>query len=63
LAQASGRTLSFDEIVSEVHGYQADRDEARHLLASHIRNLRRKLGSAADYLHNVRGVGYYLGEI
>jgi DNA-binding response OmpR family regulator len=62
LAQASGRALSFDEIVSEVHGYQADRDEARHLLASHIRNLRRKLGGAAEYLHNVRGVGYYLGE-
>jgi DNA-binding response OmpR family regulator len=62
LAQAGGRALSFDEIVSDVHGYQADRDEARHLLASHIRNLRRKLGDAAEYLHNVRGVGYYLGE-
>jgi DNA-binding response OmpR family regulator len=62
LAQAGGRALSFDEIVSDVHGYQADRDEARHLLASHIRNLRRKLGAAAEYLHNVRGVGYYLGE-
>lgn len=63
LAQARGRTLSFDEIVAEVHGYQAQRDEARHLLASHIRNLRRKLGSAADYLHNVRGVGYYLAQV
>lgn len=60
LAEAGGRTLSFDEIVAEVHGYQANRDEARHLLASHIRNLRRKLGAAAEYLHNVRGVGYYL---
>ena len=63
LAQAGGRTLSFDEIVGEVHGYHADREEARHLLASHIRNLRRKLGSAAEYLHNVRGVGYYLERI
>ena len=62
LGLAGGRALSFDEIVSDVHGYQADRDEARHLLASHIRNLRRKLGEAAEYLHNVRGVGYYLGE-
>ncbi len=62
LGQAAGRTLSFDEIVSEVHGYQTNRDEARHLLASHIRNLRRKLGPAADYLHNVRGVGYYLAR-
>ncbi len=62
LAQAGGRTLSFDEIVAEVHGYQANRDEARHLLASHIRNLRRKLGAAAEYLHNVRGVGYYLAQ-
>ena len=60
LAAVGGRTLSFDEIVAEVHGYQVNRDEARHLLASHIRNLRRKLGAAADYLHNVRGVGYYL---
>jgi two-component system, OmpR family, response regulator len=62
LSEAQGRTLSFDEIVAEVHGYQAERDEARHLLASHIRNLRRKLGASADYLHNVRGVGYYLAE-
>jgi DNA-binding response OmpR family regulator len=62
LAQAGGRTLSFDEIVAEVHGYQTNRDEARRLLASHIRNLRRKLGYAAEYLHNVRGVGYYLGR-
>jgi DNA-binding response OmpR family regulator len=62
LAQAGGRTLSFDEIVAEVHGYQANRDESRHLLASHIRNLRRKLGTAAEYLHNVRGVGYYLAQ-
>jgi DNA-binding response OmpR family regulator len=60
LAQAGGRTLAFDEIVADVHGYQANRDEARHLLASHVRNLRRKLGRAAEYLHNVRGVGYYL---
>lgn len=60
LAAADGRTLSFDEIVAEVHGYQTNREEARHLLASHIRNLRRKLGTAAEYLHNVRGVGYYL---
>ncbi len=62
LAQAGGRTLSFDEIVASVHGYQANRDEARNLLASHVRNLRRKLGGAAEYLHNVRGVGYYLDE-
>jgi len=62
LAQARGRTLSFDEIVASVHGYQANRDEARNLLASHVRNLRRKLGSSAEYLHNVRGVGYYLDE-
>ena len=62
LAQANGRALPFDEIVAEVHGYEADHDEARHLLATHIRNLRRKLGDAAEYIHNVRGVGYYLGE-
>ena len=62
LGAASGRTLSFDEIVAEVHGYQSNREESRQLLASHIRNLRRKLGAAAEYLHNVRGVGYYLAE-
>ena len=60
LAQAGGRVLSFEQIVRAVQGTVDDREEARQLLRSHIRNLRRKLGVAASYLHNVRGIGYYL---
>jgi DNA-binding response OmpR family regulator len=62
LAQARGRALTFDEIISTVHGYEVDRDEARDLVRPHIRHIRFKLGDAGRYLHNVRGFGYYLAE-
>ena len=62
LARAGGRALTFDEIISTVQGYAAERDEARDLLRPHIRQLRLRLGKAAIYVRNVRGFGYYLAE-
>lgn len=62
LFSARGRLVSFEQMVSATHQLDSTREEARDLLASHIRNLRRKLGNSSSRLVNVRGIGYYLLE-
>lgn len=60
LLAARGRLVTFESLVSASHQLESPRDEARDLLASHIRNLRRKLGDSSSQLINVRGIGYYI---
>lgn len=60
LLRAAGRLVTFEHMVATTHQLDARREDARELLASHIRNLRRKLGSNAGRLINVRGIGYYI---
>jgi len=60
LLSADGRLVSFENLVAATHQLEATRDDARELLASHIRNLRRKLGNSAWQLVNVRGIGYFI---
>lgn len=63
LLRANRHVVTFEQLVAETHQLQTSRESARDLIASHIRNLRRKLGSSARRLMNVRGIGYcLLGE-
>jgi DNA-binding response OmpR family regulator len=58
LAESPGELRTYRELVSRTHNQFADDQEARLLLKSHVRNLRRKIPSA--YLVNVGGCGYRL---
>lgn len=58
LAETPNRARSYCEIVRWTHGHSINDAEAKLLLKSHARNLRRKLGSNA--LVNLKGVGYVL---
>lgn len=60
IAAAPGRVYSRYELVNRVRGYEYEGYE--RTIDSHIKNLRRKLGSAgADVIETVLGVGYRLG--
>ena len=56
LFENRGRVLSRDKILTEVWGY--DFDGENRTVDVHIRTLRKKLGTAADVVETVRGVGY-----
>lgn len=58
LAVAPSTTRSYREIVSWTHDYDMDDQEAKVLLKSHVRNLRRKLGP--HVIMHVKGIGYLL---
>ncbi len=58
MAGNPGRVFSYCELVYAMHGYDTSPFEAKILLKTHVRNLRRKIG--ADYLVNVRSTGYKL---
>lgn len=62
LAHAQGRVVAFEELVYQLQGIQAPRDEARSMLSTHLSNLRAKLREAGgeDYIVNSRGHGYFL---
>lgn len=62
LAHAQGRVVTFEELVYQLQGIQAPRDEARSMLSTHLSNLRAKLREAGglDYIINSRGHGYFL---
>jgi len=65
LAAHRGRVVPCHELVREVRGYAVDEAEAREVIRPHVSNLRRKLRSAsqdADFIVNVRGIGYRLNE-
>ena len=55
-----GEPLPRAEILREVFGYAFD--PGTNLVDVHVANLRRKLGSAANRIETVRGVGYRLRE-
>jgi DNA-binding response OmpR family regulator len=56
LAQRRGRVQTRDRLLQDVWGYDNPIDS--RTVDTHMRRLREKLGSAADYLETIRGVGY-----
>jgi DNA-binding response OmpR family regulator len=63
LALNSDRVVSQRELVREVWGYVGPESEARELIKTHVRTIRRKLGwddASNNYLQSVRGFGYML---
>ncbi len=56
LFENRGTALSRDRILSEIWGYEFDGEN--RTVDVHIRTMRQKLGSAADVVETVRGVGY-----
>ncbi len=63
LALNSGRVVDQRELVREIWGYASSDVEARKLLNTHVRMIRRKLGwtdESTNYLQSVRGFGYML---
>lgn len=55
-----GRVFTRDFLIETLWGY--DFDGETRTVDVHIRTLRQKLGSAANMIETVRGVGYRLGE-
>jgi two-component system KDP operon response regulator KdpE len=63
LALNAGRVVDQRELVREIWGYASSDTEARKLLNTHVRMIRRKLGwtdESTNYLQSVRGFGYML---
>jgi two-component system phosphate regulon response regulator PhoB len=56
LAQRRGRVQTRDRLLQDVWGYDNPIDS--RTVDTHMRRLREKLGTAADYLETIRGVGY-----
>ena len=56
LAQRRGRVQSREELLRVVWGYEYS--EYRRTVDTHIRRLREKLGSAAEMVETIRGMGY-----
>ncbi|MGI8602109.1 MAG: response regulator [Verrucomicrobiales bacterium] len=57
LIEADGEPQTRDELLREVWGYQTDSVLTR-TLDTHVKRLREKLGTYADCIETVRGVGY-----
>ena len=55
-----GRVLSRDQLLEDVWEYSSSVDT--RTVDTHVRRLREKLGSAAEYLTTIRGVGYRFDE-
>jgi two-component system OmpR family response regulator len=65
LVEQSPRLVSAQEIIREVHHYEASELEARDLVRSIIYRLRNKIKEASgrtDVIRTVRGVGYAIDE-
>jgi DNA-binding response OmpR family regulator len=63
LARHSPSVVSYQTLVAEAQGYQADVREAQELTKWHIHQLRQAIeqdAHAPSYLINVRGIGYRL---
>ena len=56
LLQNKGIVLTREQLLNKIWGYEFD-GESR-TVDVHIRTLRQKLGSAADVIKTIRGVGY-----
>ena len=59
LMENRGVVLTRDRLLNQIWGYAFD-GESR-TVDVHIRTLRQKLGSAAEYIETIRGVGYKIG--
>jgi two-component system phosphate regulon response regulator PhoB/two-component system alkaline phosphatase synthesis response regulator PhoP len=60
LASRKGRVFTRDEILDSLWGHE--KIVLDRTVDVHIRNLREKLGRAARFIQNVRGIGYKLEE-
>lgn len=60
LVERRGRVQSREELLKDVWGYETGIDS--RTVDTHMRRLRKKLGSACRYLDTVRGFGYRLLE-
>jgi len=63
LALNAGRVVEQRELVRELWGFTGPDSEARELIKTHVRLIRRKLGwtdDSTNYLQSVRGFGYLL---
>lgn len=61
LAETPGQPRKYSEIVRWTHAQSLSEQEAKLLLKSHVRNLRRKFGP--NLLEHVKGTGYILHEL
>ncbi len=60
LLERKGRVQSREELLSDVWNYSPDLET--RTVDTHVRRLREKLGSAADVIETVRGVGYRVSD-
>jgi DNA-binding response OmpR family regulator len=60
LVSKPGRVFTRDQILDHLWGHE--KTVVDRTIDVHIRNLRAKLGKAAGYIKNVRGVGYKAAE-
>jgi two-component system phosphate regulon response regulator PhoB len=60
LFRSPGRMRTRRELLTDVWGYHPD--VATRTVDTHIKRMRDKLGTAADLLQTVRGVGFRLGD-
>lgn len=60
LLERRGRVQSRDRLLNDVWGYESVIDT--RTVDTHVRRLREKLGSLADYVETIRGVGYRMSE-
>jgi two-component system, OmpR family, response regulator len=56
LAERPGQVQNYADIVRFSHKLDVNNDEAKIMLKTHVRNLRKKLG--AGYIETERGIGY-----
>jgi len=60
LMERRGRVQSRDRLLNDVWGYESVIDT--RTVDTHVRRLREKLGSLAEYVETIRGVGYRMSE-
>jgi DNA-binding response OmpR family regulator len=64
LASQAPRVIAPQELVRQVHGFEATPLEARDLVRYHVYHIRQKAARSGrpDLIRTVHGVGYTLGE-
>jgi two-component system phosphate regulon response regulator PhoB len=60
ILQAGGRVRSRESLLADVWGYDAE--VISRTVDTHVRRLRSKMGSAAEWLVTVRGIGYKMQD-
>jgi len=66
LALNAGYVVTYQELLEQVWGFEADEAKARELVKVHINHIRQKMKTAAPeekpYIHLIRGFGYMLNR-